>query len=193
MKKTTVLKIGHPTLSPDDEILIFASDMPGGLGGKDLWYVEAIDGSFVGAIPQNLGPGINSPGDDMFPHFRDNGDLYWSTNGREGLGELDLWKAVAGEGKLSWGEPKALPYPLNSASDDFAISFRDGIEEGMFTSNRVGGKGQDDLYSFRLPPLEFCYQAYVYDYDTGMPLSGASVTMESNDGTSNVYLSLIHI
>ena len=57
----------------------------------------------------------------------------------------------------------------------------------MFTSNRVGGKGKDDLYSFRLPPLEFCYQAFIYDYDTGMPLSGATVTLEGEDGSSNAY------
>jgi peptidoglycan-associated lipoprotein len=180
-------QVGHPTLSPDDNILIFASDMPGGFGGKDLWYVEANDGSFAGSIPQNLGASINTAGDDMFPHFRDNGDLYWSTNGREGLGELDIWKAEAREGKLAWAEPAALPYPLNSVSDDFAVAFRDGAEEGMFASNRVGGKGVDDLYSFKLPPLEFCYQAYVYDYDTGMPLSGATVTLESKDGSSNAF------
>jgi len=180
-------QVGHPTLSPDDSILIFASDMPGGFGGKDLWYVEAVDGSFAAAIPQNLGASINTAGDDMFPHYRDNGDLYWSTNGREGLGEMDIWKAEAREGKLAWAEPKPLPYPLNSANDDFAISFRAGAEEGMFASNRVGGKGVDDLYSFKLPPLEFCYQAYVYDYDTGMPLAGATVTLESKDGSSNSF------
>ncbi len=180
-------QVGHPTMSPDDNILIFASDMPGGFGGKDLWYVEANDGSFAGSIPQNLGASINTAGDDMFPHYRDNGDLYWSTNGREGLGELDIWKAEAREGKLAWAEPTALPYPLNSVSDDFAIAFRDGVEEGMFASNRVGGKGVDDLYSFKLPPLEFCYQAYVYDYDTGMPLSGATVTLVSKDGSSNAF------
>ena len=180
-------QVGHPTMSPDDNILIFASDMPGGFGGKDLWYVEANDGSFAGSIPQNLGASINTAGDDMFPHYRDNGDLYWSTNGREGLGELDIWKAEAREGKLAWAEPTALPYPLNSVSDDFAIAFRDGVEDGMFASNRVGGKGVDDLYSFKLPPLEFCYQAYVYDYDTGMPLSGATVTLESKDGSANAF------
>jgi peptidoglycan-associated lipoprotein len=180
-------QVGHPTLSPDDNILIFASDMPGGFGGKDLWYVEAVDGSFAGAVAQNLGASINTAGDDMFPHYRDNGDLYWSTNGREGLGELDIWKAEAREGKLAWAEPKALPFPLNTANDDFAISFREGVEEGMFASNRVGGKGGDDLYSFKLPPLEFCYQAYVYDYDTGMPLAGATVTLESKDGSSNSF------
>ena len=182
-------QVGHPTLSPDDNILIFASDMPGGFGGKDLWFVEAVDGSFEGAVPQNLGNNINTAGDDVFPHYRDNGDLYWSTNGREGLGGMDIWKAESRDGKLAFSEPIALPYPLNSASDDFGISFRRGMEEGMFTSNRVGGKGVDDLYSFRLPPLEFCYRAYVYDYDTGMPIVGATLTMESEEGASNAFKS----
>ena len=100
-------QVGHPTLSPDDNILIFASDMPGGFGGKDLWYVEAVDGSFAGSIPQNLGSAINTAGDDMFPHYRDNGDLYWSTNGREGLGPWTFGKPKAARANLP------LPSPLH--------------------------------------------------------------------------------
>ena len=180
-------QVGHPALSPDDMYLVFASDMPGGYGGKDLWFVKSEGGSFASSIPQNLGDAINTAGDDMFPHFRANGDLYWSTNGREGLGQLDIWKAEAREGELAFGEPKALPFPINSAADDFAIAYQGDKEEGVFTSNRLGGKGLDDLYAFKLPPLEFCYQAYVYDYDTGMPLSGASVTLESQDGSVNTF------
>ena len=183
----TKSNLAQPTLSPDGNTLIFASDMPGGFGQMDLWYVEAVDGSFEGAIPKNLGPSINTAGKEQFPHFRDNGDLYWSTNGREGLGHYDIWKAKATEEKLSWEEPIALPHPLNSSADDFGIAFRGDKEEGMFTSNRVGGKGVDDLYSFKLPPLEFCYQAYVYDYDTGMPLSGVTLTLASDDGSSNAF------
>ena len=174
-------QLGHPTLSPDDNILIFASDLAGGYGGKDLWYVEAEDGSFEGATPQNLGADINTAGDDMFPHFRDNGDLYWSTNGRDGLGGLDIWKAEGREGNLAFGKPQALPAPLNSVSDDFAISFKRGEEAGMLTSNRAGGKGSDDLYSFELPALEFCYAAYIYD-ENEVNLDGATVTMELSTG-----------
>ena len=84
---------------------------PWGAGGKDLWYVKAEDGSFAGAVPQNLGASINTEGDEMFPAFRDNGDLYWSTNGRDGLGSLDLWKAEVREGELAFAEPKVLPFP----------------------------------------------------------------------------------
>ena len=174
-------QLGHPTLSPDDNILIFASDLAGGYGGKDLWYVEAEDGSFEGATPQNLGADINTAGDDMFPHFRDNGDLYWSTNGRDGLGGLDIWKAEGREGNLAFGKPQALPAPLNSVSDDFAISFKRGEEAGMLTSNRAGGKGSDDLYSFELPALEFCYAAYIYD-ENEVNLDGATVTVELSTG-----------
>ena len=174
-------QVGHPTLSPDDNILIFASDLPGGYGGKDLWYVEAVDGSFEGATPQNLGANINTAGDDMFPHYRDNGDLYWSTNGREGMGSLDIWKAEAREGKLAFAKPVALPAPLNSVSDDFAISFKRGQEAGMLTSNRAGGKGSDDLYAFELPDLEFCYAAYVYD-ENEVNLENALVTLELGTG-----------
>ncbi len=174
-------QLGHPTVSPDDNILIFASDLAGGYGGKDLWYVEAEDGSFEGATPQNLGADINTAGDDMFPHFRDNGDLYWSTNGRDGLGGLDIWKAEGREGKLAFGKPQALPAPLNSVSDDFAISFKRGQEAGMLTSNRAGGKGSDDLYAFELPALEYCYAAYIYD-ENEVNLDGAKVSVEMSTG-----------
>ena len=174
-------QVGHPALSPDDEILIFASDLAGGYGGKDLWFVVAEDGSFEGATPQNLGANINTSGDDMFPHMRDNGDLYWSTNGREGLGGLDIWKAEAREGEMAFGKPQALPAPLNSVSDDFAISFKRGQEAGMFTSSRAGGKGSDDLYAFELPELEFCYAAYVYD-ENEVNLEGVTVSLEMSTG-----------
>ena len=174
-------QVGHPALSPDDEILIFASDLAGGYGGKDLWFVVAEEGSFEGATPQNLGANINTSGDDMFPHMRDNGDLYWSTNGREGLGGLDIWKAEAREGEMAFGKPQALPAPLNSVSDDFAISFKRGQEAGMFTSSRAGGKGSDDLYAFELPELEFCYAAYVYD-ENEVNLEGVTVSLEMSTG-----------
>ncbi|MEE2919533.1 MAG: OmpA family protein [Bacteroidota bacterium] len=178
-------QVGHPALSPDDEILIFASDLAGGYGGKDLWFVVAKDGSFEGATPQNLGANINTSGDDMFPYMRDNGDLYWSTNGREGLGGLDIWKAEAREGEMAFGKPQALPAPLNSVSDDFAISFKRGQEAGMFTSSRAGGKGSDDLYAFELPELEFCYAAYVYD-ENEVNLEGVTVSLEMSTGETIV-------
>ena len=171
-------RIGHPTLSPDDNVLIFASNMPGGQGGTDLWYLEAQDGSFEGAIPQNLGPEINTPGNEQFPFYRDNGTLYWSTDAREGgYGGWDIWMARGTQEPMVFGEPEMLPYPINSVTDDFGITFRPGKDEGMFTSNREEGdeKGLDDLYMFYLPPISVCMQADVYDQTTGNTLTGAKL------------------
>lgn len=171
-------RIGHPTLSPDDNMLVFASNMPGGQGGTDLWYLEARDGSFEGAIPQNLGPEINTPGNEQFPFYRDNGSLYWATDAREGgYGGWDIWMARGTEESMTFGEPEMMPYPINSVTDDFAITFRPGKDEGMFTSNREEGdeKGLDDLYMFYLPPISVCMQADVYDQTTGNTLTGAKL------------------
>ena len=177
-------QVGHPALTPDDQYLIFASDLPGGEGGKDLWYVESNNGSFAGATPINLGPGINTSGDEMFPHVRDNGDLYWSTNGREGQGGLDIWTAEVREGEMAWGQPKALPDPINSVSDDFGIAYQREMESGMFTSNRAGGKGSDDLYSFYLPEVVVNMIVQVWDDEHGYLLEGAKVTAECSCGTT---------
>ena len=170
--------VGSPTLSPDDNVLVFASNMPGGQGGMDLWYLEATDGSFEGAIPQNLGPEINTPGNDWYPFYRDNGSLYWATDAREGgYGGLDIWMARGTEEPMTFGEPEMMPYPINSVTDDFAITFRPGKDEGMFSSNREEGdeKGMDDLYMFYLPPISVCMQADVYDQTTGNTLTGAKL------------------
>jgi hypothetical protein len=93
------------------------------------------------------------------------------------------------EGEMAFAEVELLPYPLNSASDELGIVFKGMANSGVFSSNRPGGKGQDDLYSFRLPPMEFCYNAYIYDYDTGMPVGGATITLESSEGEINSYSS----
>ena len=175
-------QIGHPALSLDDNYMVFASDLPGGFGGKDLWFAAYNDDNDTWGLPQNLGASINTAGDEMFPSFRANGALYFSSNGHGGLGGFDLCVAEEREGVMAFSDVETLPYPLSSANDELGIIFKGQTNTGIFSSNRNGGKGQDDLYEFRLPPMEFCYRAYVYDYDTGMPVSGASITLESSEG-----------
>jgi peptidoglycan-associated lipoprotein len=175
-------QIGHPALSLDDNYMVFASDLPGGFGGKDLWFAAYNDDNDTWGLPQNLGASINTAGDEMFPSFRANGALYFSSNGHGGLGGFDLCFANEREGVMAFSDVETLPYPLSSANDELGIIFKGQTNTGIFSSNRNGGKGQDDLYEFRLPPMEFCYRAYVYDYDTGMPVSGASITLESSEG-----------
>lgn len=176
-------QVGHPAMAPDDSYMIFSSDMPGGYGGKDL-YISTYDKKGDSwSKPKNLGPDINSSGDEMFPFVRENGTLYFSTTGRDGMGGLDIFSA-ASTGEMTWGEVKALPAPINSPSDDFGIIYDGDEEQGFFTSNRPGGKGKDDIYEFKMPPLEYKYIATVYDADTGTPLTSAKVNVTGTDGGS---------
>ncbi len=178
--------VGHPALTPDDMYLVFSSDIAGGFGGKDLWYIEYNKSEKAwGKTPKNLGKGINGPGDEMFPSFKEDGTLYFSSNGPNSMGGHDIFAAAkAGEEGLAFGEVEHLPYPINSASDDMAIIWMKEADQGYFTSSRPGGKGLHDIYEFKMPPLEFRYLATVYDYDTATPLAGAKVTVQGTDGSS---------
>src|SRR5690606_15002184 len=140
---TTMVTIGHPTISPDDNMLVFSSNMAGGQGGKDLWKVN-LDGNGMPTGPvTNLGRDINTPKNEMFPFLRNNGSLYFSSNGPAGMGGMDIFVAQkTGEG--AWGQVENMRSPINSAGDDFSIVFDGDEERGFFTSNRPGGKGEDD-------------------------------------------------
>ena len=146
---------GHPTLTPDGKILFFVSDMPGGLGGTDL-YMCIREGETGWTEPENLGPAINTAGNEMFPYVHENGTLYFSTTGRGGLGGLDLFSARLTEDGFS--KVMHLGFPLNSSRDDFGLILDKSLKGGYFSSNRKGGKGMDDIYSVKLPvppPEEF--------------------------------------
>lgn len=182
-------QIGHPAISLDGDFMVFATDLPGGFGGKDLWFSEFDSEEELWGSPQNLGGEINSSDDEMFPSFRADGSLYFSSNRPGGYGGFDFCFAEAREGVMAFSEVKLLPYPLNSAGDEIGIIYKKQTNTGVFSSNRKGGKGQDDLYEFRLPPMEFCFRAYVYDYDTGSEVGGVTITLESSDGEVNTYTS----
>jgi peptidoglycan-associated lipoprotein len=169
----------HPALSHDGSMLYFVSDMPGGYGGKDIWRAEKSGGTFVD--PVNLGPEINTPGDEMFPFVRDNGELYFSSNYHLGMGGFDIFKAVEDdEGNWTLGN---MGYPMNSPLDDFGIAFVEGQNKGMFTSNRKGSRG-DDLYEFVVPPILFRVEGDVFDKETNARIDGATVRIIGTDGTS---------
>ncbi len=170
---------GHPCLSADGKQLFFASDMPGGLGGKDIW-VSAYDGSSWGA-PVNLGSGVNTEGDEMFPTLGKNGRLYYASNGKPGMGGLDMMWTINENGV--WAEATNLKSPMNSAGDDFGLVWNSETT-GYFTSNRDGGKGMDDIYTFLVPPVKLAVGGRVYDTDTKESLQGATVELFGSDGTS---------
>ena len=169
-------QVGHPCFTIDNDYLMFVSDMPGGFGGKDLWYVAYDDKEDTFGEPVNMGPNVNSAGDEMFPAMRYDGALYYSSTTLGKMGGLDIVRAMAAEGTMQFQKAEPMPYPINSSNDDFSLVFRDNEDSGIFTSGRTGGKGKDDLYSFRLPEMEFCYQGDVFDSYTGNPL-GATVVV----------------
>lgn len=175
--------IGHPTLTEDELTIYFASDMKGSIGGKDIWMAKRSKKTKPFDKAVNLGTTINTSADEMFPYLRDDGVLYFASNGYEhlGMGGLDLFKTTNVDGK--WSQPENLKYPINSAGDDFAIIFKGTKEEGFFTSNRKGGRGFDDIYYFYLPPLIFTLQGVVRDDSSKQVIPGALVKLVGSDGT----------
>jgi outer membrane protein OmpA-like peptidoglycan-associated protein len=136
--------VAHPSISQDGQWLFFASDMPGGQGGMDL-YVCKKNGE-TWDQPKNLGSEVNTPGNEVFPYIRKDGILYFSSDGHIGFGGLDVFSAIKNSDK--YAEVKNLGGPLNSYTDDFGIVFSDDINKGYFSSDRTGGIGSDDIYSF---------------------------------------------
>ena len=208
ISKDTLSSFAHPAISPDGEWLYFVSDMPGGLGGFDIWRCKLI-GNEVGAA-ENLGEPVNTPGDEMFPTFRPNGDFYFSSDGHPGMGGLDIFIARGYGGTKERGNENSSttesnlepPYsrapappklehpgfPLNSQGDDFGMTFEGKSNQGYFCSNRGDTRGYDHIYSFFNPEIVQTVKGWVYEQD-GYELTSAQVYMVGNDGT-NLKLSV---
>ncbi|GJG63715.1 cell envelope biogenesis protein OmpA [Prevotella lacticifex] len=184
ISRDTLSSFAHPAISPDGNWLYFVSDMPGGKGGLDIWRVRLIGGTTGGV--ENLGEPINTPGDEEFPTFRPNGDLYFSSNGHGGLGGLDIFIAKVGKDhKFHLEHPG---YPLNSQGDDFGCTFEGPHNRGFFSSNRGDARGWDHIYSFELPEIVQTVKGWVYEME-GYELPAAQVYMVGDDGT-NLKLSV---
>jgi outer membrane protein OmpA-like peptidoglycan-associated protein len=164
--------VGHPSLTPDGQTLYFASDKPGGYGGVDL-YKSIRDQSGNWSAPVNLGPNINTSGDDMFPFIANDGTLYFASDGHVGLGGLDVYSTTPT--KDGWNVPVNLGFPINTNSDDFEYIIDKANKNGYFASNRPGGHGDDDIYKFVKKGIEIC--GLVYDAKTNEPIEGAKVVM----------------
>jgi peptidoglycan-associated lipoprotein len=175
------LVAAHPALSPDGKTLYFVSDMAGGSGGKDIWMVTRNSESDAWSKPKNLGPDINTSGNELFPYVRSDGTLYFSSDGLIGMGGLDIFKAVP-QPDGSWAVQN-MKAPINSSADDFGITFEDGNEKGIFSSTRKG-KGNDELYSFEFPPLKFNITGLVKDDKSGAAISGSVVRLIASDGSN---------
>ena len=171
--------IAHPAISYDDLTLYFVSDMPGGVGGKDIWKVTRSNEGDEWSAPENLGEMINTVDDEMFPYSHADGTLYFASNGRIGLGGFDIYKATLDE-EENW-TIENMKYPINSGADDFGIVFEHEMERGFFSSSRKG-RGNDDIYSFVLPPLKFNIIGEVRDDQTDEVLVNARVKSIGSDG-----------
>jgi peptidoglycan-associated lipoprotein len=171
----------HPAISVDGKTLYFTSSLAGGYGGKDIWK-STMDGKVWGQ-PVNLGPSVNTQGDEMYPYMADDDKtLYFSSNYHLGMGGLDIFKAEkSADGKFTKA-PENLKYPMNSAGDDFGIIFEGKKMRGYFSSNREGGKGSDDIWSFNLPPLNFNLTGTVVSEKGNEPVKNAMIHLKGSNG-----------
>lgn len=204
ISRDTLSTFAHPAVSPDGMWLYFVSNMPGGLGGYDIWRAELSTHGIVSV--ENVGAPINTPGDELFPTFRPNGDLYFSSNGHPGFGGLDIYYVDSEQFRVDSVEFATAPgktaaanstlstlhsplqiehpgWPLNSAGDDFGMTFEGLHNRGYFSSNRGDARGWDHIFSFEKHEVVQTVRGWVYEKD-GYELSQAQVYMVGNDGTN---------
>jgi peptidoglycan-associated lipoprotein len=175
--KDSSLLAAHPAVGPDGH-LYFVSDMPGGYGGKDLWRIPL---SGIGSLfPENLGPEINTSGDEVFPYMRADSVLFFSSNGHPGMGGMDIFKATQHQDQWRIENMKS---PINSFADDFGLTFAGRRESGFFSSNRNDGRGADHLYSFDLPGISLAVEGWVLNREEE-EIDSATVRIVGKDGAN---------
>jgi peptidoglycan-associated lipoprotein len=170
------ISVGHPAISADGNILFFVAEMPGGYGGTDIWMTKKSGKNW--SKPQNLGRPINSPDNESFPFCKKNGDLYFASDRKEGMGGLDIYHASRGEAGM-W-QVENMKYPINSAADDFAIVFQEDQEKGMLTSARKNGN--DNIYAFKYVPLQFTFSGKLVNSETDELIAKANIHVVSSNG-----------
>ena len=185
ISRDTLSTFAHPCVSPDGQWLYFVSDMPGGQGGYDIWRAELSDNGILDI--ENVGAPINTPGNELFPTFRPNGDFYFSSNGHPGFGGLDIYYVDNNDSSLfplhSSLQIEHPGWPLNSAGDDFGMTFEGLHNRGYFSSNRGDARGWDHIYSFEKSEVVQTVKGWVYEQD-GYELPQGLVYMVGNDGTN---------
>ncbi len=178
--------VGQPALSVDEQTLYFVSDMPGGQGGKDIWMCSYDKKSKSWGKVVNLGNKINTPEDDMFPSVGPDGSFYFASKGHIGMGGFDIFKSKMNSDG-TWAEPVNMRAPVNTCADDFNFVVDESNDKGYLSSNREGGKGGDDIYSWVFPPLIFTVSGKATDADTKANLEEVTIELFGSDGTSVPY------
>lgn len=178
----SISSFAHPSISSDDKVLYFSSDMKGGYGGNDIWYIKKVQRD-EWSEPINLGDEINTSGNEVFPFIHADGSLYFSSDGHVGMGGLDIFKATF-DVDNNLRSVDNMKSPINSSNDDFGIIFEDNEEKGYLSSNRVGSKG-DDIYQFNLPKLNLTLSGVITDFKTKEIISGAMIKIIGSDGSSS--------
>ncbi|MCF6365518.1 MAG: OmpA family protein [Bacteroidales bacterium] len=179
LKGDSTVSVGHPAVSEDELIMYFVSDsIPGvkGFGGKDIYFVKRESATSAWGNIQNAGSKINTKGDEKFPYLRQNGELYFASDGHVGMGGLDIFKAK--KNGTVW-EVENMRYPINSSKDDFGITFYENKSTGYFSSKR---NKKINIYSFSMPDLIFTMRGLVKNSDANAPLPGANVKLTSPSG-----------
>ncbi|MDQ3191820.1 MAG: OmpA family protein [Bacteroidota bacterium] len=171
---------GHPSVTTNGNTLYFVSDMQGGMGGKDIWVIKRKDN--VWGEPINLGAPINTSGNEMFPHIVDDTLLLFSSDGHLGFGGLDIfYSKIKGD---SYSTPENMLVPINSSGDDFGIILtQNSILNGYFCSNRKGGKGEDDIYSFKRAAIILNAIGVIVDSESNKGVSKVMVYFKGSDGS----------
>ncbi len=186
------ISVGHPCITADGQMLIFASNMPGGKGGKDLWYLAYNKKEKTwDPNPINMGPGINTAGNELFPSLSSNDSLlFFASDGHPGVGGLDIFKAVIQtaitEPVKKWANVQNMMKPINSASNDYALTIRKDLKSGYFTSERSNPKNRTytpDIYAFTTPPVDYDLTVIVYELgNKAKKIDGARVTVSEING-----------
>jgi len=177
---------GHPSLSKDNQIMYFSSDMPGGEGGKDIWFVTYSKRSKTWGDPVNLGPTVNTDKDEVYPFILEDGTLYFSSNGHTGIGAMDIFYTTGST--TDWGTPVNMKSPINSGGDDFSIILSKDKESGYLASNREGTKGQDDIWRFYMDPLVFTLSGVARDVKTKQILANTFITLTTSVDTGKIVV-----
>jgi len=164
---------GHPTLTKDGSTMYFVSDMPGGLGGTDIWMTQKVDGKW--GQPVNAGGVINTPYNEMFPTLVGDTMLYFSSMGHTNMGGLDIFTSVKRPGDTQWSEPENIGYPINTSYDDFGIEVNDSLG-GLFSSNRANPV-QDQIYQFKRNDLHFTLHGIVVEKSTQLPIPSVNIEL----------------